>query len=88
MKKKGLLLGFMKGTGSKSGKPYCILHIAFPFEESQIARGAHGSAAEEVFCPADQLDYIQPGDLNKEIEVTYNVSGNRLYVDKITVIRK
>lgn len=88
MKKKGLLLGFMKGIGNKSGKPYCMLHVAFPYEEKQLAKGACGSNAEEIFCPAEQIDYIQPGDVNKEIEISYNVSGGRLFVDEITVIRK
>lgn len=53
-----------------------------------MGRGSCGSAAEEVFLPAEQYDYLGVNDIGKQVTTAYDIIGGRAYLTNLTVIRK
>lgn len=80
------LIGYKKFT-NKKGRPMCIAYVVTPFSSRQLDAGACGCESEGVFLPDDQLDYLQPDDLGKEVSTDYDIVGGRAYLRRFTVDR-
>lgn len=81
------LVGYRKFT-SKNGKEYCVAEVVSDITEREANRGFVGQKVEELFMPEDQVDIFKPTDIGKEIETTYELSGGRAYLVKVSVLSK
>lgn len=79
------LVGYRKFASSKNGKEYCVAQVVSDVTEREANRGFVGQKVEELFLPEDQIDVFKPTDIGKEIETTYELSGGRAYLVKVSV---
>lgn len=84
MKKK--LIGFKRFT-SKKGSPTCIALVATPFDERQNEKGNYGCDVETLFLPSELFNYLEEGDLGKEVTTDYDIVSGRAYLRNFTVLR-
>lgn len=82
------LVGYRKFASSKNGKEYCVAQVVSDVTEREVNRGFVGQKVEELFLPEDQIDVFKPSDIGKEIETTYELSGGRAYLVKVSVLSK
>lgn len=80
------LQGYKKFTG-KNGKDYCVANVVTPYTQRDMDRGCVGSKVEEVFLPDSQRDILTPADIGKELDLSYEFSGNRAYLIGVSVKR-
>lgn len=82
------LVGYRKFASTKNGKEYCVAQVVSDVTEREANRGFVGQKVEELFLPGDQVDILKPTDIGKEIETTYELSGGRAYLVKVSVLSK
>lgn len=83
--KRGKLVGFKRFT-SKKGKRYCVIHLVTPYGQRDLDDGCFGSQAEDIFLPDDLFDLLTVKDLNKDVEVIYEISSGRAFVTDLKVL--
>ena len=76
------LVGYRKFASTKNGKEYCVAQVVSDVTEREANRGFVGQKVE------DQVDVLKPEDIGKEIETTYELSGGRAYLVKVSVLDK
>lgn len=74
------LVGYQRGTGRKTGKPYCKAFVT----EDKVP-GVEGLKASEMFMPDDLIDLFKPADVGKELVLKYNISYGRAYLADVVV---
>lgn len=80
------LVGFKHFT-SKKGANFCVANVVTEYSAREITIDCVGSKVEEIFLPADQLTYLIPSDIGKEVRLEYEISGGRAYLTKFEVVR-
>ena len=78
------LIGYKKGT-SKKGNDYCMATLLYELSERDKQNGAVGQKVEDIFLPENQINYLKPEHIGKEIVCDYEYSGGRGYLVGITV---
>ena len=82
------LVGYRKFASTKNGKEYCVAQVVSDVTEREANRGFVGQKVEELFMPEEQVNFFSPADIGKEIETTYELSGGRAYLVKVSVLDK
>ena len=82
------LVGYRKFASTKNGKEDCVAQVVSDVTEREANRGFVGQKVEELFLPEDQIDVLKPEDIGKGIETTYELSGGRAYLVKVSVLDK
>lgn len=82
---KSVLVGYKKFVSKKNGNEYCVANVLSEFSEREKSNGCVGKKIEEVFLPKEQVDYLTPDMINKEISMEYELSGGRAYLVNVTV---
>lgn len=83
----GKLVGFRRFT-SKKGDNYCVANVVTDYNDRDKQNGSVGARAEQIFIPSGQYEYLQENDIGKEIHLEYEFSGNRAYLQSVSVVRK
>lgn len=78
------LVGYKRFT-SKKGERYCVAQVVSQFSQRDLDNGCCGSKVEEVFLPAEKVDFLNPSHIGKDIEFQYELSGNRAFLIDFTV---
>ena len=81
---KSTLVGYKRFTSQK-GEQCCVMAVVREASEADKNKGYVGSKVEEIFCPKEQIDLLQPQHVGKPITINYDISGGRAYVDSITL---
>lgn len=82
------LVGYKRFQGKKNGQPYCVAEVVSDFTARELENGSVGSKAEEIFLPADKVDYLNPSHIGKEIKFDYELSGGRAYLVDFQIVSK
>lgn len=85
--KNPVLVGVSKFT-SKAGKPFTVAFLSQDFNPADTAKGCFGQKIEQIFVPEEQLDYLKPEDLGKEITMDYVFYNGSPRVSVIHVVGK
>lgn len=84
---KSTLVGF-KRFKSKKGNDLCVASVSTPFSPADNARGCYGDDVQSVFLPDNLIDYLQPEDVGKKVQLSYNIANGRAYLIDFTVVGK
>ncbi len=82
------LVGFHFVKSKKSGKEFCIANVVTDYGTRDIENDCVGSKVAEIFLPEEQLHYLTPADIGKEVLMDYEISGGRAYLVSMNVVRK
>ena len=82
------LVGYKRFTSKKNGKDYCVANVITTYNQRNIDAGCVGNAVEEIFMPDELYDLLKPGDVGKELQLDYELSGGRAYLVDVSVIGK
>lgn len=84
---KSTLVGY-KRFKSKKGNEVCMASVSTPFSPAENGRGCYGDDVQTVFMPENQLDYLQPSDIGKEVKLSYSISSGRAFLVDFVVVGK
>lgn len=79
------LIGYRMGTAQKTGRAYCMAYVLSEPSDRDKEFGAVGQVAEKVYMPADQVDFLKPEFIGKELKFDYVLSGGKPYLSHVTV---
>ncbi len=79
------VLGYKRGTSAKSGNEYCMIFVLRDLTDHEKSNGNVGQIVDTLFAPPDQMNYMQPDMVGKEIICDYDFAGGRGYLRKISV---
>lgn len=82
------LVGFKRFKGKKDGREYCVAEVVSDFSARELENGCAGCKAEEIFLPAEKVDYLNQSHIGKEIKFDYELSGGRAYLVDFTIVSK
>ena len=82
---KGTLVNY-KRFKSKKGNDVCtatIIRAPFPYE---LRQNQVGDSCETIFMPSDQLNYLKPADIGRDVELHYDVQGRFSTLTEVVVL--
>lgn len=77
------LLGYKPGV-SKSNRPYMMAFVSSPYNPRECSEGAVGEKVETVFIPEGAQSKIMPPDVGHEIDLVFEISGGKAYLQDCT----
>ncbi|MEI3169020.1 MAG: hypothetical protein V8S58_14605 [Lachnospiraceae bacterium] len=57
-----------------------LAEIETPFNPRETASGAVGCKTEDIFMPEEQVNFLKPEHIGKEVKLDYELSGGRAYL--------
>ena len=82
------LIGYKKLKSKKNDKAYCVAIILRDITEREKNYGAVGQTCDEVFMPEEQINYLTPEMVGKDVKLHYDYLGGRPYLEKVEIIDK
>lgn len=83
-----ILLGYRKGVNKKTNAPYCQFWVTSDFSAREKENGCVGEKCDMFFMPDGQIDVFNPSHIGKELQLDLTLSGNRAYLDHVSVVNK
>lgn len=80
------LIGYKRFT-SKKNVETCIASVVQDLSDRDRAGGSVGQRVDEIFMPHDQVDYLQPEHIGKELSFSYDMVSGTPYLSKVTVVK-
>lgn len=80
-----VLVGFKRFSGKKDGRRYCVAEVVSDYSAREKENGCCGQKVEEIFLPAEKVDFLNESHLGKEIKFDYELSGGRAYLVDFTI---
>lgn len=71
---------------SKKGQDLCIATVVSPYSQRDLDRGCVGSRSEDVFLPDSLVNMLEPKHIDKNVEISYDIVGGRVYVSDFKVL--
>ena len=78
------LIGFKRFL-SKKGSNLCIANVVRDCTTRECERGSVGQTMDEIFVPDHLYDYLQPEHVGKDIDLVYEMSGGRAYLNSVVI---
>lgn len=79
------LIGY-KEFKSKKGELCRVATVSEPYTEFAKKNGAVGVRVEDIFVPSGVKFSATEADMGREVDISYDVMGNRAYVTDITYL--
>lgn len=79
------LVGYRRFTSKKNGQEYCVASVVSELSETEKQNGFVGQKTEDIFLPSDQVNFLNPSHIGKEIVCDYSISGGRAFLNGITI---
>lgn len=79
------LVGYRRFTSKKNGKEYCVASVVSDLTDVEKNNGYVGQKTEEIFLPEEQVDFLNPSHIGKEMLCEYTISSGRAFLNKVTV---
>ena len=80
------LIGYRVAKSKKSNTDYCQMFLVVPANERDFSSGMVGDKTQVEFLPNSQIGYLKPSDIGKEIQLDYEIVGNRAYLVNVSVL--
>lgn len=74
------LLGYLRSISKKTGNPYCRAYVSVPYSGWDMEKGFVGQKVQDIYIPGDQLDYLKPEHVGKELVIEAEPSGRVTHV--------
>lgn len=84
-KNMGKVLGYRNGKSFKTGKAFCEIYVASEIKPADAEHGWNGMRIDRVYAPENQLDYMRPEFVGKELTCEYNINGRSAWLERISV---
>jgi hypothetical protein len=81
----GKLIGYRHIVSKKNGKEYCVATVVSDATAREVQNGVVGQKSEDIFLPEEQLNYLKPEHIGKELLCQYEYSNGRGYLQSVTV---
>lgn len=78
------LMGYRRFV-SKKGADTCIANVVIDASEREKESGQVGQKTDEIFMPAEQVDFLKPEYIGKELVLSYDLAGGRPYLNRVAV---
>lgn len=78
------LVGYRRFT-SKKNVETCIASVIMDANDRDKNSGHVGQKTDEIFMPSDQVDFLKPEHIGKELVLSYDMSGGRAFLTNVAV---
>lgn len=79
------LVGYRRFTSKKNGQEYCVASVVSDLSDTEKSNGYVGQKTEDIFLPAEQINFLNPSHIGKELVCDYTISSGRAYLNHVSV---
>ena len=78
------VLGY-RNIKTKKGNELTLVTVVSDLSERDIAMGAVGQKAEDMFLPEEKFNSLKPEHVGKEFIPSYEISGGKAYLKDFAI---